>query len=69
MFTAIVLVCNMLYANQCFVQTSMLLFADEQSCKADIQSAITNQKFRTHIAGEIYDVKQYRCINWSERAI
>ena len=69
MFTALVLVCNILYVNQCFVQTSTLLFADEQSCKADILSAITNQKFRTELAGEVYDAKQYRCVDWSERTI
>lgn len=66
MITAIVLVCTIETRSDCYTTTYGYLFDTVTQCQRHITTSLEEGVFKTTIDNQLYDLYDYRCINWND---
>jgi len=69
MITAIVLICAVNQPTLCYYSTYPDMLATEEDCIALITQAHIENRFTALVEGQLFTLRDYRCINWNAKRI
>jgi len=65
MITAIVLICTIDTHSGCYTVTYANMFDTVEACKNSIEQSLEDELFKTTLDGRLYNLYDYRCIDWN----